>query len=133
MGSTNSFADVVLDWEDVLVACRNNAEVMRSAEPLRLELERILGTARDAKGRKEAAIALKQQLTQELKQVLKDGREVARRLRGAAKAQLGTKNEALVEFKARPIRDRKGRRKKTPETPPPAAGTPAEASTPKAE
>jgi len=133
MGSTNSFADVVLDWEDVLVACRNNAEVMRSAEPLRLELERILGTARDAKGRKEAAIALKQQLTQELKQVLKDGREVARRLRGAAKAQLGTKNEALVEFKARPIRDRKGRRKLTPVTPAPAAGTPAGAAEPKAE
>jgi hypothetical protein len=130
MASTNSFADVVLDWEDVLVACRNNAEVLRSAEPLRLELERILGTARDAKGRKEAAIALKQQLTQELKQIFKDGREVARRLRGAAKAQLGTKNEALVEFKARPIRDRKGRRKKAQ---PPSAGTPAGPSTPKAE
>jgi len=132
MSSINSLADVILDWEDVLSACRNNAEVLKSAEPLRLELERILGTAKDVKARKEGAIALKQQLTQELKQIVKDGREVVRRLRGAAKAQLGTKNEGLVQFKARPIRDRKGRRSKTPATPPPEVGTPAGPATPQA-
>ena len=125
MGSINSVADVILDWEDVLAACRNNAEVLKPAEPLRLELERVLGSAKDIKGRREGAAALKQQLTQELSLVLKAGRELARRLRGAAKAQLGTKNEGLVEFKARPIRDRKARRKKVAApAPPPPAETP---------
>src|SRR5689334_4232730 len=117
MSSINSIADVILDWEDVLGACHDNAEMMRPAEPIRMELEQVLARAKDVKNRKESAIGSKQQLAQELRQVLKDGKEIVRRLRGAAKAQLGTKNERLVQFKARPIRDRKGRRTKTPETP----------------
>jgi hypothetical protein len=67
--------------------------------------------------RKESAIGLKQQLTQELNVVLNEGREVARRLRVAAKAQLGTKNERLVQFKAAPLRNRKGRRAKSSKAP----------------
>ncbi len=108
---------------------------MKAAEELRSALERLLATARELNSQKEASIAQKQQLTQQLLAVLKEGKETARRLRAAAKAQLGTKNERLVEFQARPIRDRKGRRstKKNPQPPvtPPAAspatdGKPAE-------
>ena len=142
MASMNSYADIVLDWENILAACRDNAELLAAAEALRAALERLLATARELNSRKESAIGLKQQLTQELLRTLEEGKEVARRLRGAAKAQLGTKNERLVQFKARPIRDRKGRRstKKTPkpqETPPAAASPvaddkPAETSEPKA-
>jgi hypothetical protein len=131
MSSINSIADVILDWEDVLGACHDNAEMMRPAEPIRMELEQVLARAKDIKNRKESAIGSKQQLSQELKQVLKDGKEIVRRLRGAAKAQLGTKNERLVQFKARPIRDRKGRRtKKKVETPPVEGTKPTTQSTP---
>jgi prophage DNA circulation protein len=142
MATINSYADVVLDWENILAACRDNPEMMTAAESLRTILERLLTTVRELNARKEAATGLKQQLRQELVAVLQEGREIARRLRGAAKAQLGTRNERLVQFKTRPIRDRKGRRSKskspkvpvTPVTPVTAEadGTPAQPSDPKA-
>jgi hypothetical protein len=137
MATINSFADIVLDWENVLAACRNNAELMKAADELKAALERLLATARELNNQKEASIGQKQQLTQQLLAVLKEGKETARRLRAAAKAQLGTKNERLVEFKARPIRDRKGRRStkknpKTPATAPVADDKPTETPAPKA-
>ena len=127
MATLNSFADVVLDWENVLAACRNNAELLKIAEELKSALERLLATARELNSQKEASIGQKQQLTQQLLAVLKEGKETARRLRAAAKAQLGTKNERLVEFQARPIRDRKGRRS-TKKSPQPPAVSPATTS-----
>jgi hypothetical protein len=113
MATINSYADVVLDWQNVVSACQDNNYIMKPFDSLRMDLERLRGSAGDINARRESAIGLKQQLTQELDAVLKEGREVARRLRGAAKAQLGTKNERLVQFKAAPLRDRKGRRSKS--------------------
>ncbi|MEA2602582.1 MAG: hypothetical protein QOF89_3574 [Acidobacteriota bacterium] len=142
MATINSYADIVLDWENILAACRDNAELLTAAEALRAVLEKLLSTARELNNRREATIGAKQQLTQELLAVLTEGKEMARRLRGAAKAQLGTKNERLVQFKSRPIRDRKGRKKtkkstkapasQPPATSPTAADKPAETADPKA-
>lgn len=50
-----------------------------------------------------AGSAKRQGQTQELADLIKRGDEAARRLRGFAKSQLGTKNELLVQFGAAPI------------------------------
>lgn len=60
----------------------------------------------DLKNRQEALIGARQEITQRLKVLVKDGQEAARRLRGAVKANLGTKNERLVQFKMAPNRPR---------------------------
>ncbi|HEX4965272.1 MAG TPA: hypothetical protein VF173_30970 [Thermoanaerobaculia bacterium] len=128
MATINSLADVALDWQTVLSGCQDNADLMKIVEPLRAELEKQLGALTDINARKQSAIGLKQQLTQEMGEVLTAGRELARRLRGAAKAQLGTKSERLVQFKTAPVRDRKGRRSKAAKKPP-VTPVPAPAAT----
>jgi hypothetical protein len=54
-------------------------------------------------------------------ELITQGREISRRLRGFAKSQLGTKSELLVQFGAAPIR-RPSRRRVKPDAPPPPQG-----------
>jgi hypothetical protein len=61
--------------------------------------------------------------TQELRKLVTQGRELAIRLRGAVKANIGPKSEQLVEFNMKPIRKRPRKTK---------AGKPPEVTTPTA-
>lgn len=127
MATNNSFADVVRDWDNLLAACKDNGEVLQPAEPQRAEMERISNLVRGLKDRQESLTAERQEVTQKLQDAVKDGREAARRLRGAVKANLGTKTERLVQFRVAPNRPRGPRKPKAPVLPPPAEPT---ASTP---
>jgi hypothetical protein len=119
MPAATSFADVIRDWESLLAAHTDNVEVLAPAEAQRRALEEFLPKARELKARQESHDATKQQTTQEITALVKDGREAARRLRNAVKANMGTKNERLTQFKIAPIRPRGARKTKSPGTPPP--------------
>lgn len=106
MATAQSFADKIRSWEKALAGYGNNAEALASADPQRQALEQILAKARELKNQQESFIAAKQQLTKEINELMEDGEEAARRLRAAAKANLGTKNERLVQFDVTPIRPR---------------------------
>ena len=123
MASKNAFADILRDWDILLAACKDNGEALQAAEPQRAEMERLTNLVRDLKDRQESLTAARQEITQKLTQAVLDGREAARRLRGAVKANLGTKTERLVQFKVAPNRPR-GPRK--PKTAPPVLPLPAE-------
>jgi DNA-directed RNA polymerase alpha subunit len=124
MPAATSFADVIRDWERLLAAHTDNAEILTPAEAQRRVLEEFLAKARELKARQESLNAAKQQTTQEITALVKDGREAARRLRSAVKANLGTKNERLTQFKIAPLRERAPRKPKTPAPgPPPADGS----------
>jgi len=123
MATNNSFADVVLDWDNLLAACKDNGEALQMAEPQRAEMERINNLVRDLKDRQESLTAERQEVTQKLKDAVKDGREASRRLRGAVKANLGTRTERLVQFRVAPNRPRGPRKAKAPVLPPPAEPT----------
>jgi hypothetical protein len=124
MGTNNAFPNVIRDWTGLLAACADNASSLQPAEPQREALVKILAEAEELKNRQEALIGARQEITQKLKVLVKDGQEAARRLRGAVKANLGTKNERLVQFKMAPNRPRGPRKtKKKPVTPPPGDGT----------
>jgi hypothetical protein len=131
MPNVNSFADITHDWEQLLRAFIDNAQILAPAEPQRAGLEQLLTRARQVKGRQDSHTALRQEATQELSDVLKDGLEQARRLRGMIKGLLGTKNERLVQFSVAPIRPRprKPPAQKPDPTPPPqdpgGMGTPS--------
>ena len=125
MPNTGSYADVVRDWELLISAAIDNASEVPSAEPLRLELEKALADIRALKARQDNAAGLRQRSTQQLKALLIEGRDIAMRLRGRVRSDLGPKNELLSRFGVAPLRFR-GRRSKVPTEvkPPPAAPAP---------
>ena len=127
MGTTNSFADLMLEWKKVLDACADNAAALTTAEPQRALVEKLLKEAQDLKAQQDSRTASKQATVQDLKALLHDGREAVRRLKAMVKATLGTNKEILVQFGIAPIRKRSKKKtavKPPPETPPPTAGTP---------
>ncbi len=129
MGSINTHTIVFRDWEGCLEATVDNAALLASVEPLRISLQDFLVQGKALKVRQASLTGNKQRVTQELKAVIKDGKEAARRLRLAIKATIGTDNEQLVQFNVAPRRPR-GPKKAAVKPPPvdtpqePAAGTP---------
>ena len=104
-----SFADIVHDWELLLQAANDNESVKTGARVQREALEEILAALRASKATQDSCAAQRQQATQQVNQRIDEGREMARRLRGAVKAILGTRNERLVQFRVAPIRGRRRR------------------------
>jgi len=118
MASTNSFPKLLRDWEGLMSACKENPEIATLTEPLRTELDGLLAAGKDLADKQSSFKAQKQRATQELREVMEKGKELARRLRRVAPFKLGTDNEQLVQFNVKPIRKR-GSRKKGPEVKPP--------------
>lgn len=123
MSQIKSFADLIRDWEKLLAACRDNSTALASIEPQRLALETLLAQGRETKNRQDALAAQRQLATQELDALKEQGKEAARRLRGAVKSILGSRSELLVQFNVAPLRKRGPR--KVFLKPPEAPGTPA--------
>ena len=128
MAIINAQGKVFRSWEGSLNACDAQAARLPNVEPLKTALKDILTQARQVKAQQEESQAKVQSLTQELNELIKNGQEAARRLRGYAKSQLGTKNELLVQFGAAPIRHRVQSVKKagavSPAPTPPPKATP---------
>ena len=128
MSIINAQGKIFRTWEGTLNASQSQAAALPNIEPLKTALQDVLVQARQVKALQEENQAKRQGLTQELADLIKRGQEAARRLRGYAKSQLGTKNELLVQFGAAPIRHHVRSAKKsgpgtpgTPQTPKPAA------------
>ena len=128
MPVATSHADIVDDWEALLTAIRGNAEKLPDIERHSSALELVLGQTKAMKAQRDAHAASRQVATQELRKLVTQGRELAIRLRGAVRANIGPKSEQLVEFNMKPIRKRPRKTKageppevKTPTAPP--AGT----------
>ncbi len=104
-----SFADIIRDWELLLEATNDNESVQTGAQPQREALAAALAQVRAQKALQDSRNASRQEATQDLREMITQGRELARRLRGVAKAILGTKSERLVQFRVSPIRTRSRR------------------------
>lgn len=124
----SSHADVVDDWEGLLTAARNQVEKLPDVGRHISALELVLGQTKAMKAQQDSFTAARQEATQELKKLVAEGRDLAIRLRGAVKAEIGPRSERLVQFNMKPIRKRS--RKTKAEEPPevttptaPSAGT----------
>lgn len=118
MPNHSSFADLVRDLDSLLGAFEDNVEILAPAEPQRAALEISLDRLKEVKARQDSCAAKRQEATQELKNLMLQAREDARRLRGMVKGLLGTNNERLVQFQVAPLRSRP-RLPVTPPVPPP--------------
>lgn len=125
MPNNSSYADIIRDWEKLLASVQGDASTLPSAESHRLALQQTLDQIKTQKTRQDTLQATRQETTQDLNNLIVQGREQVIRLRGVVRAEVGPKNERLVQFGVAPLRKR-SRRTTTPTTPtvPPAPHDP---------
>jgi hypothetical protein len=110
MSSINGFGDIMIDWDSLLAAYKHHAAILGDAEAERAFLEEARNKAYKLKFLQDSLRAQRQAATQELNDVVRQGKEAAIRLRSLARHRLGPRNEGLSLFRVAPIRRRKGRR-----------------------
>ncbi|MEA2599391.1 MAG: hypothetical protein QOF89_383 [Acidobacteriota bacterium] len=126
MPEITAYKGIFRDWEGVSGACAQNAVLLPKSEVIRLELDAIVVQLKDFKVQQEDLAGTRQALTQRIRLLVADGREVARKLRNQIKVELGSKSERLPQFGIAPIR-RQVRKAKTPVVKP-ASTTPSNTS-----
>src|SRR3954452_21312367 len=126
MPEITAYRGIFRDWEGVSGACAQNAALLPKSEAIRPELDSILEQLKDFKIQQENLAGTRQALTQRIRQLVAEGREVARKLRNQIKVELGSKSERLPQFGIAPIR-RQVRKAKVTATKP-AATTPSNTS-----
>lgn len=126
MPRINSFADALRDWESLLAALNSTPDLLPVLDVERRALEHALDDARDLKAQQEAQTADRQELTQQIKEVVAQGKGLAITIRAVARGKIGYRNERLVLFKVAPVRPRRLRPAEV--TPPPEAQPLADAS-----
>jgi hypothetical protein len=102
--SSQSFAAVVTDWEQLLVKVLANATDLTFLEGTRIELALSLQGAKEANGRQATFKAQLQQATRDLEEHISRGRELATRLRNGVRTRYGLSGEKLTDFQLRPRR-----------------------------
>jgi hypothetical protein len=112
----SSYADVIRDWEALLLAVLEKLLNMPEIERYASMLQGHLEATKQLKAQQDSATATRQRLTQELQEELMEGKATAIRLRGVIKAALGHTHEGLVQYGMTPRR-RRVRRPKLVEGP----------------
>jgi signal transduction histidine kinase len=110
MATINAYGVLFREWESLVNACQENATALGDVESLRTPLVSILARLKELKSRQENLEGARQQTTQEIRELVEEGREVVRRLRVYAKARLGTRSERLTQFGVAPLRKRGSRK-----------------------
>jgi hypothetical protein len=120
MANQSTYAASFLDWEELIAAVDRNAASLPGAEPAREALQTLLEQGKDLKLQQGGFAGSRQGTTEQLRDVLDEGREAARMLRAFVTSHLGSRSEMLAEYKIPPSRSRKVKRTKTPTPPPPS-------------
>jgi len=124
MPEITAFAKIFRDWEGLIGSCLQHASLVPGVEPLRTELEAMLAQARDAKVLQESLTASRQATTQRLKEMVADGRELARKIRFFVRVPLGSRSELLPAFGITPTRPKLRKTRPVEVLPPPKPGDP---------
>ena len=106
MPDTGSYPKQTHDWEGVLAAAEENAAALPDLTTENASLRQTLDKARTLKDLQASHQAARQETTQNLKETLKEGRDLASQLRDAAKFKIGRRNARLVQFNITPLRPR---------------------------
>ncbi|HEV2856111.1 MAG TPA: hypothetical protein VHC97_25205 [Thermoanaerobaculia bacterium] len=101
----NSHASVVTDFEELLTNVANATD-LPDLSIYRAPLEKFLAEIKARGALRKVRIGVKQQETQELQELMAQGKEAASRLRSALKAHFGPKSERLLMFGIPPVRKR---------------------------
>jgi hypothetical protein len=106
MPEINSFPDVTDDWVGILDAVEKNPDLQPLIETERQALTQVLAEVQGLKGRQMELGALRQEVTQQLRDALGRGRELVIRIRSVVRGKVGPRNERLVHWRVAPLRRR---------------------------
>ena len=123
MPGLTEYGKIFRDWEGLLGAIEKRAALLPGVDDLKAALVDQLAKARDLKLKQEGFSGDKKATTEQLQNVVKEGRDAASLLRSFVKSRIGLRTEVLKEFGIAPTRSRK-RAVKTPEEPPPPTTAP---------
>ena len=104
MPQITEHAKIFRDWEGLIGSCLLNANLLVGVEPLRTGLETVLAQAREAKLLQESLAGSRMATTQRLREMVVDGRELARKIRYFVRIQTGSRSELLSVFGIKPTR-----------------------------
>jgi hypothetical protein len=135
MPKIHAYGKVFRDWESLIGACAENADLLPGTDPLTTQLQGFLAAAKDAKLQQENFAGSRQGMTQQLQDLLTQGGDAARKLRDLVRVNLGARSERLGQFGIAPIRTKLRKPKATPapapeEKPQASGGPPAAAGPP---
>ena len=117
MSESNSYADTVNEWEEVLTALEQNSADLPQTEIPRQRLRSILTQIRGYAAEQASLTASKQESTKRVYFLLAQGRKLSTVLRTTIREHYGNRSEKLAEFGLQPLRSRP--RNPAVENPPP--------------
>jgi len=123
MPKLTSYGKTFRDWEALLGAVDRNSTTVVVEDALKAELTSLLARVREVKLEQEDLLGKSRGMTEVLRQMVEDGKEVARKIRAQVLGRLGSKTELLKQYGIPPGR-RKTRPAKTPLAPPPTVEKP---------
>lgn len=97
-GSRHSFAKVLAHWEKLLAGAEANRDDLPALEPYRAQLAAALADTKEAYERRASRQAEARKTTQELRALIRLGRELAARLESGVRLLYGRRSPKLVEF-----------------------------------
>ena len=120
MADKTRYADHIKEWEGLAASLTANAAEVPHLEMRRAALQKLLEEIRSLTTQQAAFQSQKQQVSQKIKILIKEGIRLATVVRFSLKQHYGIRNEKLVEYGLQPFRGIV--RKKEPAVEPP--GTP---------
>jgi hypothetical protein len=129
MPALTEYGKIFRDWDGLLGAAEKRAAMLPGVDDHKAALAALLAKAREMKLKQEGFSGDKKETTEQLKSLVKEGRDAASMLRAFVKSRLGLRTEVLKEFGITPTRSHK-RAAKTPEVPPAPATTPPPTTAP---
>ena len=103
----NSFADELLDLEELNTAISQNADLVPGALRLLEPFQGVIAKIRILSATQKTLIADKQRMTQDLKAAVAEAKNLAIDIRAIIRGDVGARSEKLVEFGVAPLRKRK--------------------------
>jgi hypothetical protein len=128
MSQETTYRGILGDLERLNTALIANAAELPQLEGVRGQLEQLLNQAREVAQEQGTLIAQKQDASQRLVTLLRNGQRVATAVRKVLKAHYGLDSEKLAEFGVQPFRGRNrsaGSVKPPPQSPAPEVARPA--------
>ena len=113
MFKSNSFAETVNGWEELLTALEQNSGELPQLETPRQRLQAILDQIKVFAAEQAALTASRQTATSRVEYLLVQGRKLATVLRTSVREHYGNRNEKVAEFGLQPLRTRR----QAPESP----------------
>jgi hypothetical protein len=120
MPNKASLADTILEADQALASLLANVDLLPSAGKYRVPLEGAVTELKGLSNRRQTLTADKQQLTQDLKAMVRRVKDLLIQLKAAVRSDIGPRSEKLVEFKTAPLRPRSRKAKTSEKAPKPA-------------